>query len=152
MADNPYQAPDAENIGVGKFQYSHGQMMCATFFASIILAGIMLSRNWSTAGDSARASRSLATCMAIGIIGLIGCMFIPGHLAGFAFTIICMVMVSRYFKNHLSKPYRDSTRRGVAVHSNWRVFGMILLCLLIIFAVAFGIAFSAEMLGMSIPE
>ena len=152
MDENPFQPPERDAAALPTHQYSHGQMMCATFFSSILATGFMLAKNWSAAGDRRRGRRALFTCLGLGLLVLVASVLLPTRVAGFAFTVASMVGVSRYFTANLSQPYRTCERNGVRRHSHWRVLGLILISLAAILAMAIGIGIAADACGLEIPD
>lgn len=132
--DNPYAAPnarlDAAGTGAVVPLYSPGQVAAAGFLGGPVGLIWFLKANFAALGN-VRLERKTVVLGIVLLVALVAIMpFLPEQLPGVVFTVL-YVFIGRYVaeKYQMRKEAIAESER-FTFHSNWRVFGIGLLCLL----------------------
>ncbi|GAA3917157.1 hypothetical protein [Luteimonas lutimaris] len=134
MQDNPYTAPNARLDAAGAADavrlYSPGQVAAAGFLGGPVGLIWFLKANFAALGNSRLETKTVVLGVVL-LVALVAIMpLLPEQFPGVLFTVV-YIFIGRY----VAEKYQ-LTRKAIAeserftLHSNWRVFGLGLLCLL----------------------
>ncbi|MFK8014726.1 MAG: hypothetical protein AB8G17_04755 [Gammaproteobacteria bacterium] len=152
MNDNPYESPQAELTERANRTpttvYTPGQIAAGSFWGGPLATVYLLHTNYESLGNATLASRTRT----LGIIFLVGLMLLLMLLpSSFPSIVVPLVysMVAHGIANEtqLSKQQinaSDDYRR----YSNWRVFGIGCLTLVLFFVLAVPVLMALEALGL----
>ena len=130
--ENPYAAPEseiAEDTGNHPI-YSPNQVMAGAFLGGPVGLIWFLRENFVTLGDDGLAKKSLVYGAGLIVALLVILPLLPEKFPSLPFTIAYMILGQQIANS------RQMTRKAIEAstrytfHSNWRVFGLGLLCLL----------------------
>ncbi|MCT4639405.1 MAG: hypothetical protein N4A72_17000 [Bacteroidales bacterium] len=126
--------------------FSEKQIYVATFFGGPIPSGILLYKNFKQLGDDKKAIWSLILTFIFTIALIYGIVKIPeeilDRIPNIAFTVlytgVVYLIYNKYFARNINTQITDSNNKV----SNWSVFGITVIGLIINVAILFTIAFS----------
>ena len=149
---NPYRSPATAPAAIempvaGARVYRVSGIVLGTFMGTPLATGWLMSGNYPALGDSARARLALtwgaiATALVLALV-----LVLPESVPAMAFTIPQLLVAShlaKRFQGDRIEEYRASDR----TYSNWRAFGVGLLCCLVVIAVMLPIIFGLVMTGV----
>ena len=149
MSTNPYAPPvsDVRSTTETVRLYSPTQAACGTIGGPVGLI-YFLWANFSTLGNN-RYARNTLIAGAVGIIALIALVpFLPDKGTNTIFTVLYIATARQVAEKYQMSKAAIANTPGFAFHSNWRVFGLGLLCLLASFIVVAGPLTLLDALGV----
>lgn len=148
--ENPYAAPQAQisdcagDIGI----YSPNQVMAGAFIGGPVGLIWFLHANFLTLGNDEMAKKTLACGVALVVALLVILPWLPENFPSIAISVTYMAVGQQIAIRH------QMTREAITAsalyrrHSNWRVFGVGLLCLVASVVVVVGPLMALQALGI----
>lgn len=157
MAENPYSTPEAALVaspgntdtGIVKL-YSPTQAACGTIGGPVGLV-YFLWYNFRALNDERAAKMSLVYGALFILALIIVLPFLPDEVPGMAFTVAYIVTARLIVEKFQMTKQAIAESPAHDFHSNWRVFGMGILCLLVSIVVMLGPLLVLASLGIWNP-
>ncbi|HEY1139022.1 MAG TPA: hypothetical protein VGE88_02295 [Lysobacter sp.] len=149
---NPYRSPAAASREVavaeqGARLYRVSGIVLGTFMGTPLATGWLMSRNYRALGDAGRAHQALmygalATALLFALI-----VVLPESVPAFAFTLPQLFAAS-HFAKRLQGDRIEEYRASERTYSNWRAFGIGLLCGFVALGVMLPVFFALVMMDV----
>lgn len=130
--ENPYAAPESEVAeSIGNYPvYSPKQVMAGAFLGGPVGLIYFLRENFVAMGDESLAKKSLLYGVALIIALLIIVPMLPENFPNSPFTIAYMIVGYQVANSRQMTRETIEASTHYTFHSNWRVFGLGLVCML----------------------
>lgn len=131
--------------------YSPTQASMAAFLGGPLAATVAIAQNFRVLGND-RATGIAAVCGAAVILLMLGTLpFLPENFPNMLIPLVTVVITRTLVeKLQFTKPAIEANE-ALAFHSNWRVFGMGVGCMLAMMAMIFAAVFGLDALGVALP-
>lgn len=113
----------------------------ATFFGTPLAGGILLAQNFKSLGNAKQAKLSIAYSLLAAAASIAIAFVLPEGASGTGVsvgTLVAMIYISKHLQEETIKHHIE---QGGALFSNWQAFGISLLVLLAVLAIAILLAF-----------
>ncbi|HZX75546.1 hypothetical protein [Lysobacter sp.] len=149
---NPYRSPavaplDAAIAEPGARLYRVSGIVLGTFMGTPLAAGWLMSRNYRALGDHARARQAVASGALATVLVFALVFTLPESVPAIAFTLPQLFAAS-YLAKHLQGERIDEYCASGRTYSNWRAFGVGLLCCVVAFVVMLPVVVALVMTGV----
>lgn len=158
MANNPYAPPRAavadavaevpSELPIETRVYSVNQIATATFLASAIAGGWLIATNFKAMGLQDQARQAIGWGI-LGTILIIGAaILLPDKVPNFVVPLATAIGLRAWADTRFGKLLAQHRAAGGSQFSWWRVVGLILLFVAIVFAVAFAVVMLLYLFGL----
>ena len=149
---NPYRSPVAAPIEAavpeqGARLYRVSGILIGTFMGTPLATGWLISRNYRALGDAGRAQQAIlygaiATVLLVAIV-----LVVPEKIPAFVFTLPQLIAAAHLAK-HLQGDRIEEYKASNRTYSNWRAFGVGLLCCVVAIVVILPVVVALVIFGV----
>ena len=128
--------------------YSPGQAALGSFLGGPLASVVFVRRNFQALGNSEAEKKTLlfGAILLLALLGLLP--FLPDRFPNMAFPIATIVATRAIVEKYQFTKQAIAESTSLAFQSNWRVFFVALLCLVVFFAVAMAVVFGFDYFGI----
>ena len=161
MAENPYAPPkagvaDAKSAAVEvprvALLYTVNQIAAATFLGTVLAGGWMMAANYRAMGLEDKSGVTIGWSMAGFLVLAAVLMLVPELTVGMTIVtaVVCAIGFRAWAESQFGKTVEKHLADGGTEYNWWRVVGLGLLCLAMLFAVSAILEIVLETFGMRI--
>lgn len=158
MDHNPYAPPTASvadaieaapsELPTVARVYSVRQIATAAFFGSVLAGAWLIATNFKVMGQQDLARKTIGWGI-VAVIAVIGLAFVlPDKMPNYVVPLACAIGLRAWAEARFGKLLKQHKTAGGSQYSWWRVLGLVLLFVAILFTAAFLIALLLYALGI----
>ena len=130
--------PESQDHAENKM-FSKAQVSLATFLGAPIAGAILMCKNCKAMGQPKGAQQSITTGIIGTVIILVIAFFLPDNIPDMILPIASLFAVQQWYKQTQEESFKSHISRGGGKGSWWFAIRIGLSCLILIFAVIFGV-------------
>jgi len=150
--NNPYSRNDSETA-ISKIKvFSHIQVMVAMFCGTLFCSAFMVERNYKAFGDPITARKAFWITIAIAVVVTAVSVSLPGYRYSTMISFGVLYGIGEFYKKNMKEQYNKYITDGGQKEGNWKLFGMIILTVIVVMAILIGALIGLEEIGIETPE